>query len=91
MALSPVAQHLIGDLAGVTNRLGYFFYNLMSARARVAIRILGLILTHAATAITRLALLHDALPDPIVRQTLQCLRICTRQIRVSRWCLSMER
>ena len=79
MPLSPVAQHLIGNLVGIANRSRD---DLVSALARMAIRVLCLILAHASAAITRLALLHDPLPDPIVREALECFRVCARQIRV---------
>ena len=91
MALSPVAQHLIGDLTGVANWLGQRLYDLVSALARVPIRIFCLILAHAPATITRLALLHDPVPDPIVREASECFRVCARQIRVQQWRLSIER
>ena len=50
-----------------------------------------LILAHASAAITCLAFLHDPLPDPIVREALECFRVCARQIWVQQWCLSIER
>ena len=80
MALSPVAQHLIGNLTGIANGLGQSLYGLVSALARMAVRIFRLILAHASAAITCLAFLHDPLPDPIVREALECFRVCARQI-----------
>ena len=91
MPLSPVAQHLIGNLVGIANRSRATSLCLVSALARTTIRIFCLILAHAPAAITRLALLHDPLPDPIVREALECFRVCTRQTRVYQWCLSIER
>ena len=80
--LSPVAQHLVGNLIGIANRLGQLLYDFVSALARVAIRIPCLILAHAPSGITRLAFLHDPLPDPIVREALEGFRVYARQIRV---------
>ena len=91
MPLSPVAQHLIGNLVGIANRSRQRLYRHVSALARTAIRIFCLILAHAPAAITRLALLHDPLSDPIVREALECFRVCARQTRVYQWCLSIER
>ena len=82
MALSPVAQHLIGNLIRIANRLGRRLYDLVSALARVAVRIFCLIAAHASAAITRLALLHDLLPDPVVREALECFGVRARQIWV---------
>jgi hypothetical protein len=90
MALSPVAQHLIGHLIGIANRFGQRLYGLVSALARMAARILCLILAHAPAGIARLAFLHDPLPDPIVREALECFGVCARQIWVQQWCLSIE-
>ena len=82
MPLSPVAQHLIGNLVGIANRSRQRFYRHVSALARTTIRIFCLVLAHAPAAITRLALLHDLLSDPIVREALECFRARTRQTRV---------
>ena len=82
MPLSPVAQHLIGNLVGIANRSRQRLYGLVSALARTTIRIFCLVLAHAPAAITCLALLHDPLSDPIVREALECFRVRTRQTRV---------
>ena len=91
MPLSPVAQHLIGHLIGIANRFGQRLYRLVSALARTTIRIFCLVLAHAPATIARLAVLHDLLPDSIVRQALECFRVCARQIRVKQWRLSIKR
>ena len=91
MPLSPVAQHLIGHLIGIANWFGQRLYGLVSAFARPTIRIFCLILAHAPAAVVRLAVLHDLLPDPIVRKALECFRVCARQIRVKQWRLSIKR
>ena len=91
MPLSPVAQHRIGNLVGIANRPRQRLYRLVSALARTTIRIFCLVLAHAPATITRLALLHDPLSDPIVREALESLRVRARQIRVSHWRLSIER
>lgn len=89
--VSPVVQHLIGHLIGIANRFGQRLYGLVSALARMAARILCLILAHAPAGIARLALPHDPLRDRTVREALECFGVCARQIWVQQWCLSIER
>ena len=87
----PVTHHLPGDLAGIADRPRLRCDDLVSALARAALQIVRLIWAHAPATITRLAFLHYSLPDPIVRQMLQCLRLYTWKIRIEQWCLSVQR
>ena len=91
MPLTPLAHHHLGDLAGIADRPRWRCDNLVPAPARTTVQVVCLIWAHAPTAITRLAFPHYALPDPIVRQMLQRLRLYTWEIRIERWCLSVER
>jgi hypothetical protein len=80
MVPPPDAHHLAGNLAGIAERLGVRSYDFMSARARVAVRVFGLILADATTTIRRLAFSNDVLPDPIVRKLLKRLGLYSGQI-----------
>ena len=91
MVLPPDAHHLAGNLAGIAERLGVRSYDLMSALARAAVRVCGLILADAATTKRRLAFSNDVLPDPIVRKLLKRLGLCSGQIQIMQWCLGVER
>ena len=91
MVLPPDAHHLAGNLAGIAERLGMRSYDFMSALARVAGRVLGLILADATTTNRHLAVSNDVLPDPIVRKLLKRLGLCSGQIRVMQWRLGVER
>ncbi len=91
MTPPPVTHHLPGDLAGIADRPRLRCDDLVSALARAALQIVRLIWAHAPPTITRLAFLHYSLPDPIVRQMLQCLRLYTWKIRIEQWCLSVQR
>jgi hypothetical protein len=44
MLLPPDAHHLAGNLAGIAERLGVCSYDFVSASARAALRVFGLIL-----------------------------------------------
>ena len=90
MVLPPDAHHLAGNLAGIAE-LGVRSYDFMSARARVAVRVFGLILADATTTIRRLAFSGDVLPDPIVRKLLKRLGLYSGQIWIMQWRLSVER
>jgi hypothetical protein len=91
MPLPPVAHHLPSDLAGIADRPRLRCDDLVSALARVALQVFRQIWAHTHTTITRLAFLHYSLPDPIVRQMLQRLRLYTWEIRIAQWCLSVQR
>lgn len=91
MALPPDAHHRAGNLVGIAERLGVRSYDFMSARARVALRVFGLILADATTTIRRLAFSDDVLPDPIVRKLLKRLGLYSGQIWIMQWRLSVER
>jgi hypothetical protein len=90
MVLTPIVYHFAGHLVGITDRARVRTYDLMPALARVAVRVLHLILTHAPTAITFLTFAHDMLPNPIVRKLLKRLRLHSGQIRIMQWRLSVQ-
>jgi len=66
MALSPIAHHLTINLARIAERLRFRFDDFVPPLARATVRVFRLVLAHTPTAVMRLALLHDALPNPIV-------------------------
>jgi hypothetical protein len=67
MALSPIAHHLTINLAGIAERLWFRFDDFVPPLARTTVRVFRLVLAYTSTAVVRLALLHDALPNPVVR------------------------
>jgi hypothetical protein len=91
MPLSPVAHHLLGDLAGIADRPRWRCDNLMPAPARATVQVVRLIWAHAPSTKTRLAFLHYTLPNPIVRQMLQRVRLYGWEIRIDQLCLSVQR
>jgi hypothetical protein len=80
MVLPPDAHHLAGNLVRIAERLGVCSYYFMSARARVTVRVFGLILADATTIIRRLAFSNDVLPDPIVRKLLKRFGLYSGQV-----------
>ena len=91
MMLPPDAHHLAGNLAGIAERLGAGSYDFMSALARVAVRVFGLILADATTIVRPLAFPNDVLPDPIVRKLVKRLGLYSGQTRIMQWRLGMGR
>lgn len=91
MTLPPFAHHLRGDLAGIAERPRLRCDDLVSILAQEAIQVFRLIRADAPTTITRLAFLHYALANSVVRQMLQRLWLYTWEVRVERGCLSVER
>ena len=67
MALSPIAHHLTINLARIAERLRFRFDDFVPPLARATVRVFRLVLAYTSTAVVRLALLHDALPNPVVR------------------------
>jgi hypothetical protein len=67
MVLPPIAHHLTINLAGVAERLRFRFDDFVPPLARATARVFRLVLAHTPTVVMRLALLHDALPNPVVR------------------------
>jgi hypothetical protein len=63
MALSPIAHHLTINLAGIAERLRFCFDDFVPPLARA--------IAYTSTAVMRLALLQDALPNPVVRELLE--------------------
>ena len=71
MALPPIAHHLTINLAGIAERLRFRLDDFVPALARATVRVFRLVLAYTSTAVMRLALQHDALPNPVVRQLLE--------------------
>ena len=67
MALSPIAHHLTINLARIAERLRFRFDDFVPPLARATVRVFRLVLAYTSTAVVGLALLHDALPNPVVR------------------------
>jgi hypothetical protein len=67
MAPSPIAHHRTINLAGIAERLRFRFDDFVPHLARATVRVFRLVRAYTPTAVMRLAFLHDALPNPVVR------------------------
>jgi hypothetical protein len=63
MTPPPIAHHLGGNLAGIAERLRFRLDDFVPPLARPTVRVFRLVLAYTPTAVMRLTLLHNALPN----------------------------